>query len=80
MLRFLEPNLGMTIIGARVLLALAASPFVLAHEAHPQSQPPAANAEAAFLTMHEHGRGRCRVPPQAKPRRCPVGNSRTSSS
>ena len=47
MLRLLKPNLGMTIIGARVLLAFAASPFVLAHEAHPQ--PPAASDEAAFL-------------------------------
>jgi Domain of unknown function (DUF305) len=53
MLRFLKPNLGMTIIGARVLLAFAASPFVLAHEAHPQSQPPAASDEAAFLKENE---------------------------
>jgi len=53
MLRFLKPNLGMTIIGARVLLAFAASPFVLAHEAHPQPQPPAASDEAAFLKENE---------------------------
>jgi hypothetical protein len=53
MLRFLKPNLGMTIIGAGVLLAFAASPFVLAHEAHPQSQPPAATDEAAFLKENE---------------------------
>jgi hypothetical protein len=49
MLRFLRPNIGMALLAGRVALAFAASPFVLAHEAHPGSQPPAASDEAAFL-------------------------------
>jgi Domain of unknown function (DUF305) len=53
MLRFLRPNLGMTLLAGRVVLAFAASPFVLAHEAHPNPQPPATSDEAAF--MKENG-------------------------
>jgi hypothetical protein len=53
MWRFLKPNLGMTIIGARLLFAFAASPFVLAHEAHSQSQPPVSSSEAAFLSEND---------------------------
>ena len=53
MLRFFRPNLGMAFFSARLLLAFAASPFVLAHEAHPQSQPPAATDEAPFLKENE---------------------------
>ena len=67
MLRFLKPNLGMTIIGARVLLAFAASPFVLAHEAHPQSQPPAASDEAAFLKENEAAMDKMMADMAAKP-------------
>ena len=66
MLRFLKPNLGMTIIGARVLLAFAASPFVLAHEAHPHS-PPAASAEAAFLKENEAAMDKMMAAMEAKP-------------
>jgi hypothetical protein len=67
MLRFLKPNLGMTIIGARVLLAFAAPPFVLAHEAHPQSQPPAASNEAAFLKENEAAMNKMMSDMAAKP-------------
>ncbi len=67
MLRFLKPNLGMTIIGARVLLAFVASPFVLAHEAHPQSQPPAATDEAAFLKENEAAMDKMMSDMAAKP-------------
>jgi hypothetical protein len=67
MLRFLKPNLGMTIIGARMLLAFAASPFVLAHEAHPQSQPPAASDEAAFLKENEAAMNKMMAAMDVKP-------------
>jgi hypothetical protein len=59
MLRFLTsrlvltPSLGMIVIGARVLFAFSASPFVLAHEEHLHSQSPAAGDEAAFLKENE---------------------------
>ena len=54
MQRFFKPNLGMAIFGARVLFAFAASPFVLAHEAHPHSQPTAGlTDDAAFLQENE---------------------------
>ncbi len=67
MLRFLKPNLGMAVIGARVLFAFAASPFVLAHEAHPQSQPPAASDEAAFLKENEAAMNKMMNDMAAKP-------------
>ena len=67
MLRFLKPNPGMAIIGASVLVAFAASPFVLAHEAHPHSQPPAASDEAAFLKENEAAMTRMMNDMAAKP-------------
>jgi len=51
MLRFLKPSLGAIFIGARVLFAFGAFPFVLAHEAH--SQQPASSDEAAFLKEND---------------------------
>jgi hypothetical protein len=51
MLRFLTPGLGMMFIGARMLFAFGAFPFVLAHEVH--SQPPASRDEAAFLKEND---------------------------
>jgi len=51
MLRLLKPSLGAIFIGARILLAFGAFPFVLAHEAH--SQPPAPSDEAAFLKEND---------------------------
>ena len=67
MLRFLRPNLGMTFLGARLLLAFAASPFVLAHEAHSPSQPPASSDEAAFLKENEAAMTRMMNDMAAKP-------------
>jgi len=67
MLRFLKPNPGMAIIGASVLVAFAASPFVLAHEAHPHSQPPAASDEAAFLKENEAAMNKMMNDMAAKP-------------
>jgi|SRR5262245_51648397 len=64
MLRFFRPNLGMAYVGARVLLAFAASPFVLAHEAHPPS-PPA--AEASFLKENEDAMNRMMAGMDVKP-------------
>jgi hypothetical protein len=57
----------MTVIAARVLFAFAASPFVLAHEAHPQSQPPAASDEAAFLKENETAMNKMMNDMAAKP-------------
>jgi len=66
MLRFLKPNLGMAIIGARVLFAFAAPPFVLAHEA--RSQPSAAASdEAAFLKDNEAAMNKMMTDMAAKP-------------
>ena len=67
MLRFLKPNLGKAYIGARVLLALGALPFALAHEAHPQSQPPAASDEAAFLKENDAAMNKMMSDMAAKP-------------
>ncbi|HEX2367050.1 MAG TPA: DUF305 domain-containing protein [Bradyrhizobium sp.] len=67
MLRFLKPNPGMAVIGASVLVAFAASPFVLAHEAHPHSQPPAASDEAAFLKENEAAMNKMMNDMAAKP-------------
>ncbi len=56
MLRFLKPNLGMTLFGARVLFAFFASSLVLAHEAHHEPTPPAAAAtaeEKSFLNEND---------------------------
>ena len=56
MLRFLKPNLGMTLFGAPVLFAFFASALVLADEAHHESAPPtvatAANEES-FLKEND---------------------------
>ena len=51
MMRFLGPTIAIMYIGARVLFAFGALPFVLAHEAH--SQPPASSDEAAFLKEND---------------------------
>ena len=67
MLRFFERRLGMAYVGARVLFAFAASPFVLAHEAHPHSQPPAATDEAAFLKENEAAMNRMMAAMDVKP-------------
>lgn len=67
MLRFFERRLGMAHVGARVLFAFAASPFVLAHEAHPHSQPPAATDEAAFLKENEAAMNRMMAAMDVKP-------------
>ena len=67
MLRFLKPNLGVAVIGARVLLAFAFTPFVLAHEAHPQSQAAAAGNEAAFLKDNEAAMNKMMNDMAAKP-------------
>jgi len=56
MLRFLKPNLGMTLFGARVLFAFFASSLVLAHEARHEPTPPAATAtaeEKSFLNEND---------------------------
>ncbi|MGY4477681.1 DUF305 domain-containing protein [Bradyrhizobium sp. USDA 3364] len=55
-LRYLKPGLGAALLGARVLVALAASPVVLAHEAHQPAQnaPTAQSAEeSAFLAEND---------------------------
>jgi len=57
----------MTFLGARLLLAFAASPFVLAHEAHSPSQPPASSDEAAFLKENEAAMTRMMNDMAAKP-------------
>jgi hypothetical protein len=67
MLRFLKPNLGVALIGARVLFAFAAPPFVLAHEAHPQSQASAADGETAFLKENEAAMNKMMNDMAAKP-------------
>ena len=67
MLRFLKPNLGVAVIGARVLLAFAFTPFVLAHEAHPHSPPPAASDEAAFLKENEAAMDKMMAAMEARP-------------
>ena len=67
MLRFLKPNLGMAVFGARVLFAFAASPLVLAHEAHPHAQPPAAADEASFLNENEAAMNKMMNAMAAKP-------------
>jgi DUF305 family protein family protein len=56
MLRFLKPNLGMTLFGARVLFAFFASSLVLAHEAHQEPAAPAVAAtaeEQSFLKEND---------------------------
>ena len=56
MLRYLKPNLGMALFGARVLFAFFASSLVLAHEAHHQPTEQAIAAtigERSFLTENE---------------------------
>jgi hypothetical protein len=50
-----------------VLAAFAASPFVLAHEAHPHSQPPAASDEAASLKENEAAMNKMMNDMAAKP-------------
>src|ERR1700752_5153981 len=67
MLRFLKPNPGMAVIAARVLFAFAVSPFALAQEAHPQSQPPAASDEAAFLKENDAAMNKMMNDMAAKP-------------
>jgi len=67
MLRFLKPNLGMAVIAARVLFAFAVSPFALAQEAHPRSQPPAASDEAAFLKENDAAMNKMMNDMAAKP-------------
>jgi Domain of unknown function (DUF305) len=52
-LRLLKPSLGKAIFGLRVLVAFAASPMVLAHEAHPAASPAATVDESAFLAENE---------------------------
>src|SRR6516164_8641712 len=51
MMRFLGPTIAIMYIGARVLFAFGALPFVLAHEAH--SQPPASSDEQSFLKEND---------------------------
>ena len=56
MLRFLKPNLGMALFGARVLFAFFSSSFVFAHEAHHQPTEQAIAAtigEKSFLQENE---------------------------
>jgi hypothetical protein len=56
MLRFLKPNLGMTLFGARVLFAFFVSSLVLAHEAHHEPGPPAVATtaeEQSFLKEND---------------------------
>jgi len=56
MLRYLKPDLGMALFGARVLFAFFASSLVLAHEAHhqPTEQEIAATiGEQSFLKENE---------------------------
>jgi len=56
MLRYLKPNLGMALFGARVLFAFFASSLVLAHEAHHQPTEQAIAAtigERSFLQENE---------------------------
>jgi Domain of unknown function (DUF305) len=67
MLRFLRPNLGMALLAGRVALAFAASPFVLAHEAHPHAQPPAASDEAAFMNENEAAMNKMMAAMDVKP-------------
>ena len=67
MLRLFRPNLGMAVLGARVLLAFAASPFVLAHEAHPHSPPAAVADEAPFLKENEAAMNRMMAAMDVKP-------------
>jgi hypothetical protein len=69
MLRFLKPSIGKAMFGARVLLAFATSPFVLAHEMHtaaPQSVA-IASEEAAFLRENEAAMTRMMNDMEAKP-------------
>ena len=51
-LRFFRPGLGMAIFGVRVLVAFAAFPMVLAHEAHPARQAVTSD-ESAFFAENE---------------------------
>ena len=67
MLRFFRPTPGMAYFGARVLLAFAASSFVLAHEAHPPSPPAATADEAPFLRENEAAMNRMMAAMDVKP-------------
>ena len=67
MLRFLRPNLGMALLAGRVAIAFMASSAVLAHEAHPHVQPPAAGDEAAFLKENEAAMDKMMAAMEAKP-------------
>lgn len=52
-LRFFKPGLGAALLGVRVLVALAASPVVLAHEAHQPAQNAPTAEESAFLAEND---------------------------
>lgn len=66
-LRFLKPGLGAALLGARVLVALAASPVVLAHEAHQPAQSAPTAQESAFLAENDAAMNKMMADMAAKP-------------
>jgi Domain of unknown function (DUF305) len=69
MLRFLKPNLGTAVFGARVLFAFLAPPLAFAHEPHPAAQQSAATTgeERAFLKENDTAMTRMMNAMEVKP-------------
>jgi hypothetical protein len=68
MLRFLlRPNLAKAVFGARLLFAFLSSPFVLAHEAHPQAEQVRTSDESAFLAENAAAMNKMMADMEAKP-------------
>ncbi|WP_050425193.1 DUF305 domain-containing protein [Bradyrhizobium tropiciagri] len=66
-LRFFKPGLGAALLGVRVLVALAASPVVLAHEAHQPAQNAPTAEESAFLAENDAAMNKMMADMAAKP-------------
>jgi len=67
-LRYLKPGIGTTIVGLRILIALAVPPLAFAEEAHPSAQAPAISAEeSAFLKENDAAMTRMMNDMAAKP-------------
>ena len=66
-LRFFKPGLGAALFGARVLVALAVSPVVLAQEAHQPARKAPTTEESAFLTENDAAMNKMMTDMAAKP-------------
>jgi hypothetical protein len=67
MLRFFRPGIGTAIFGARVLMAFAAFPLALAHEAKPAATQAVAADEQAFLAENDAAMAKMMDAMAAKP-------------